>query len=246
MLLFENHAVEDTMATEPLFFRIYLEEDKNRLEELLKKKPYISIHDQIGTQLDDLIKSKLPKKKPSQEELEELKKLHIGNLSLQEYGVWVFYPWSNRLVHLLDKEEFIEVRTNRNIYKITREERDLLGRQKVGVVGLSVGQSISITMAMERGFGEIRLADFDVLELTNINRIRTGVHNLGIPKVAIVAREIKEIDPYLISGSYIKFKGAKRIVEFSIVIWATITNKLTINYFIMIIYLIEIYEIKCG
>jgi len=197
MLLFENHLVEDTMATEPLFFRIYLEDDKKKLEELLKNKPHVSIHDQIDTQLDDLIKSTLPKRKPSQEELEQLKKNHIGDLSMQEYGVWVFYPWSNRLVHLLDEEEFIEVRTNRNIYKITREERDILGRQKIGVVGLSVGQSISITMAMERSFGEIRLADFDVLELTNINRIRTGVHNLGLPKVAIVAREIKEIDPYL-------------------------------------------------
>lgn len=185
------------MATEPLFFRIYSENDKNKLEELLKKKPHISIHDQIDTQLDDLIKSKLPKKKPSEEELKKLKKLHIGDLSMQEYGVWVYYPWSERLVHLLDEEEFIEMRTSRNIYKITREERDILGRQKVGVVGLSVGQSVSITMAMERGFGEIRLADFDLLELTNLNRIRTGVHNLGLPKVVIVAREIKEIDPFL-------------------------------------------------
>lgn len=197
MLLLENNSVEDTMATEPLFFRIYLKNDKNGLEELLKKKPHISIHDQIDTQLDDLIKSKLPKKKPNEEELNKLKKLHIGDLSMQEYGVWVYYPWSERLVHLLDKEEFIEMRTSRNIYKITREERDILGRQKVGVVGLSVGQSVSITMAMERGFGEIRLADFDLLELTNLNRIRTGVHNLGLPKVVIVAREIKEIDPFL-------------------------------------------------
>ncbi|MDX5320957.1 MAG: Rv1355c family protein, partial [Bacteroidota bacterium] len=50
---------------------------------------------------------------------------------------------------------------------------------------------------MERGFGEIRLADFDLLELTNLNRIRTGVHNLGLPKVISVAREIMEIDPFL-------------------------------------------------
>ncbi len=32
-------------------------------------------------------------------------------------------------------------------------------------------------MAMERSFGELRIADYDVLELTNLNRIRTGVHN---------------------------------------------------------------------
>lgn len=197
MSLLENLTPEDLMSSDPQFFRIYNPEERQALEALLKSKPTIKVHDQIETQLDDLIKSKHPKRKPEPEELEVLKKQHIGNLTKEEYGVWVYYPWSERLVHLLDKEEFIEVRTNRNIYKITREERDLLGKQKIGVVGLSVGQSISVTMAMERGFGEIRIADFDVLELTNLNRIRTGVHNLGLHKVVIVAREIKEIDPFL-------------------------------------------------
>ncbi len=32
--------------------------------------------------------------------------------------------------------------------------------------------------------------NFDTLELSNLNRIRTGVHNMGIPKVVITAREI--------------------------------------------------------
>jgi hypothetical protein len=31
-----------------------------------------------------------------------------------EYGVWAYYAWSNRLVHLLDEAEFVELRTNRN------------------------------------------------------------------------------------------------------------------------------------
>ncbi|TCD01051.1 Rv1355c family protein [Pedobacter psychroterrae] len=197
MLLPENQYTKVDLSVEPLFFRIYLEKDKSKLEELLKQKPHIKIYDQISTQLDDLMKSKFPKKKPEPDEMEALKAAHVGNLSMQEYGVWVYYPWVERLLHLLDEEEFVEMRTNRNIYKITREERDVLGRQKIGVVGLSVGQSISVTMAMERSFGEIRLADFDLLELTNLNRIRTGLHNLGLPKVVIVAREIKEIDPFL-------------------------------------------------
>ncbi|WP_342328446.1 Rv1355c family protein [Pedobacter sp. FW305-3-2-15-E-R2A2] len=197
MLVLENLIKEDFTTCEPKFFRIYQQQDKDALEALLKDKPHTKIHDEIETQLDDLIKSQHPKKKPEPAEMEALKIKHIGNLSKLEYGVWVYYPWSERLVHLLDEEEFIAVRTNRNIYKITPEERDILGKQKIGVVGLSVGQSISITMAMERGFGEIRLADFDLLELTNLNRIRTGVQNLGIKKVVLVAREIKEIDPFL-------------------------------------------------
>jgi tRNA A37 threonylcarbamoyladenosine dehydratase/nitroreductase len=197
MLLLKRLSQETDLSFEPKFFRIYDQEDKLKLERLLEDNPHILIHDEIESQLDELLKTKYPKNKPQPEALEKLKTEHIGHLTKQEYGVWVYYSWNNTLIHLLDKEEFIEVRTNRNTYKITKEERDILGRQKIGVVGLSVGQSVSVTMAMERGFGEIRLADFDLLELTNLNRIRTGVQNLGLPKVLIVAREIKEIDPFL-------------------------------------------------
>jgi molybdopterin/thiamine biosynthesis adenylyltransferase len=101
------------------------------------------------------------------------------------------------LVHLLDEEEFSIVRTSRNQYKITPEEQKTLSTKKVGVIGLSVGQSVSLTMAMERSFGEIRIADFDTIDTTNLNRIRTGLHNIGIKKTIVTAREIAEIDPYL-------------------------------------------------
>lgn len=50
---------------------------------------------------------------------------------------------------------------------------------------------------MERICGEIQLTDFDILELSNLNRIRTGIHTLGLKKVYAVAREIAEIDPYI-------------------------------------------------
>src|SRR5690606_38532120 len=67
----------------------------------------------------------------------------------EEYGVWVYYPWNNRLVHILDQPEFSIVRTNRNKHKITQEEQEELGKKKIGVMGLSVGQSVSLTLAME-------------------------------------------------------------------------------------------------
>src|SRR3954470_24461107 len=72
-----------------------------------------------------------------------------------------------------------------------------LAVRAVGIVGLSVGQSVAVTMAMERSCGELRLADFDRLELTNLNRLRAGVHELGLPKVILAARQIAEIDPFL-------------------------------------------------
>ena len=112
MLLLENQTAEDHYAVEPVLFRIYLAADKANLEALLTQKPHIKIHDEINTQLDDLIKSKHPKRKPEPSELEVLKAEHIGNYSMQEYGVWAYFPWSERLVHILDEEEYIEVRTN--------------------------------------------------------------------------------------------------------------------------------------
>ncbi len=122
---------------------------------------------------------------------------HLADVPQHDYGVWVYYPWSKTLVHLLDEAEFIQVRTNRNQLKITREEQEVLRQKKIGVIGLSVGQSIALTLAMERTCGTLYLADFDSLELSNMNRIRAGVSSLGLPKVIIAAREIAEIDPFI-------------------------------------------------
>ena len=180
----------------PLFYRLFKEKDLEGFKELLAN-PGITVVDYMEDQIKELIKYKTPSKKFSNSELEVETKKYIGNSDINTYGVWVYYPWSNRLVHILDEQEFVDIRTSRNQYKITRKERDVLAQKKIGIIGLSVGQSVSVTLAMERICGELRLADFDVLELTNLNRIRTGIYNLGLPKVYSVAREIAEIDPFI-------------------------------------------------
>jgi len=180
----------------PTFYKLSSEKDRSEFIKLLEL-PGITVNDNIFDQVKELVKVRNPSIRFSTEALLIKTKEHIGKVELEAYGVWVFYPWSNRLVHILDREEFIDVRTSRNMHKITAEERDLLQQKKIGIIGLSVGQSVSATLAMERICSELRLADFDTLELTNLNRIRTGIHNLGLLKVYSVAREIAEIDPYL-------------------------------------------------
>lgn len=180
----------------PLFFRLNNSTDKKKLNTLLDDKKEVEVYDEILSQVEEYVKSIHPKKVFSKPELTEAAIQYIGNTPFEEYGVWVYYPWSNRLVHILDEEEFIAVRTNRNQYKITPAEKEILATKRIGVIGLSVGQSIALTIAMERSCKELRIADFDILELSNLNRIRTGVHNLGIAKTVAVAREIAEIDPY--------------------------------------------------
>ncbi|RZK59674.1 MAG: Rv1355c family protein [Pedobacter sp.] len=182
----------------PVFFNLLDVAQRHSFEQLISAKSNLRVYDHIYSQVEELIKCLNPTivfLPPS--ELEKAVKNHFGEKSAEEYGVWVYYPWAEKLVHLLDEQEFAIVRTNRNKHKITAQEQAILSQKKIGVMGLSVGQSVSLTLAMERGFGELRIADFDELDLSNINRIRTGVYNLKIQKTVIVAREIAEIDPYL-------------------------------------------------
>ncbi|MFT6243818.1 MAG: hypothetical protein ACJA0U_000084 [Salibacteraceae bacterium] len=171
--------------------------DKTKLTKLLDSHSEIRVKDELQAQLSELIKLRYPKKKHSDAETKILIDQHLNNIPEEEYGIWVYYEWNNTLVHILDRDEFYEVKTNRNQHKITREEGELLSKQIVGVVGLSVGRTIAITMTMEHSYGEIRIADFDVLDLSNYNRIRAGLNDLGIKKTISVAREIAEIDPYV-------------------------------------------------
>ena len=198
----------------PRFFRISNPEEASALEALLEQNPSIRVFDALTGQLEELVKVLHPTRRFTAAQLAEGVSRHLAGVAAEAYGVWVYYPWSGRVVHILDEKEFIELRTSRNLYKITREEREVLAGQKIGIIGLSVGQSIALTMAMERTFGEVRLADFDSLELTNMNRIRTGLHNLGVPKAVIAAREIAEMDPFLKVNCYLEGISEENIDDF--------------------------------
>lgn len=194
-LIEQSHKYKNLYS--PLIFRLQNQEDKVKFQKLLDEDSALLVYDELQGQLEELVKSRNPKVVFKKDELAKAAIEYLGGISMEEYGAWVYYPWSKRLVHILDENEYVEVRTNRNQYKITPDEREALSKKKIGIIGLSVGQSIALTMAMERIFGELRLADFDKLELSNLNRIRTGAYNLEVLKVYMAAREIAEIDPYL-------------------------------------------------
>jgi molybdopterin/thiamine biosynthesis adenylyltransferase len=116
---------------------------------------------------------------------------------LEEGSRWVYYPWRRAVVRLLAPRSFSTLRLDRNRNKLTRAEQARQRSLRIGVVGLSAGHSIAHVIAMEGLAGEIRLADFDTLELSNLNRIPASVLDLGINKAVVAARRIAEIDPYL-------------------------------------------------
>jgi molybdopterin/thiamine biosynthesis adenylyltransferase len=165
----------------------------------IRQKPGIQIFNTIENQLKELVKCRNPKVKfkENPEIYQHLIEDYLRGRSIDNIGNWVYYPWNNTLIRLLEHAEFAEIRTNRNKYKITEAEQTALESKIIGVIGLSVGQTVAITLAMERSFGEIRLADFDELDLSNLNRVRASLTNIGVNKAILVAREIAEFDPYL-------------------------------------------------
>lgn len=194
--MFIKPRIDQYDQTRPIIFNPSNSKDWEKIQELKSSKGIFTI-DSIDSQIIDLIKISNPEIHFSKPELEAKVKGFFSDQERDFYGNWVFYPWKNTLVHILPEQEFAQVRTSRNKYKFTEEEQKLLASKKIGVVGLSVGQSVAICLAMERSFGELRIADFDTLELSNMNRIRTSLVNLGLQKTQIVVQEIAEIDPYL-------------------------------------------------
>ena len=166
------------------------------MDELMAAGEVIHVHDMIAAQLADLIKSRHPASNFTDDELAERVSGHLGETPVSDHGRWVFFPWSKRIVHLLPPAEFAEVRSDRNRNKITKVEQRRLGRLKLALAGLSVGNAIANTLALEGVFGELRLADFDTLDLSNMNRIRCAVHDIGLNKAIIAARQIFEQNPY--------------------------------------------------
>jgi molybdopterin/thiamine biosynthesis adenylyltransferase len=110
---------------------------------------------------------------------------------------WAYYPWRRTVVAVLAPRAFRAVRLDRNRNMITAEEQARLGALRIGVAGLSVGHVIAHTLAAQGLCGELRLADFDRLELSNLNRVPATVFDLGVNKAEAAARRIAELDPYL-------------------------------------------------
>ncbi|EHB55776.1 UBA/THIF-type NAD/FAD binding protein [Mycolicibacterium rhodesiae JS60] len=116
---------------------------------------------------------------------------------LNEPTRWAHYPWRHAVIAVPGPRAFHRLRLDRNRNMITLDEQQRLAGLSIGVVGLSVGHAIAHTLAAQGLCGELRLADFDELELSNLNRVPATVFDIGVNKAVVAARRIAELDPYL-------------------------------------------------
>ena len=183
-------------AYRPRLFSLANADHRLEVESLIDEGRVREVHDRFLDQLSELCATRSPKQRLRGAALDERVRAAVSGRPIDELGTWVYYPWSHRLVHVLGVSDYRELRSSRNRYKITPDEQVLLATKRIGVVGLSVGQASAMTAALEGVGGAFRLADFDELALSNMNRLRSGVHHVGSNKCVIAAREIAEIDPY--------------------------------------------------
>ena len=67
----------------------------------------------------------------------------------------------------------------------------------VGIAGLGgLGSAVAITLA-RIGVGTLILADFDVVEPSNLNRQQYFLHQIGMPKVEALKENLLKINPYV-------------------------------------------------
>jgi molybdopterin/thiamine biosynthesis adenylyltransferase len=159
--------------------------------------PAVVVVDELAEQLEQLVRGRSPGEQLSGARLREGIERLLEGREPAAFGTWAFYPWSRRLVHVLPEPLHRELRLDRNRYAITTDEQDRLTGLCVAVAGLSVGRAVVSTMAHEGIGGELRLADFDVLDLSNLNRVVGGLADVGVSKVVLAAREVAELDPYI-------------------------------------------------
>ncbi len=183
----------------PLVLDLHKESDQTKLKKLIAENKIQHVADDYEEQLREYFQVQNPAIVYAPNFEDEFQKHLVGlkaEAPLWQQGRWVYFPWISTLAHILEDEAFQLVRTARNRNLITQEEQEKFYNATIGIAGLSVGNSVVLAIVLQGGAKRIKLADHDRLALTNTNRIRSGVDNLGVLKVEMTARQIYLLNPY--------------------------------------------------
>lgn len=128
--------------------------------------------------------------------------------------VWVYMPWSKVLLHTVGSESLFALRTNRNKLLVTEQEQQLLRKAVVGIAGMSVGSGMALGMVYSGIADTIKIADRDVLDTSNLNRLREPLSSVGKPKAALAAQHIYDLNPYATVHQFDEGVTAENIDDF--------------------------------
>ena len=183
----------------PIIFNLREKGDEARLKELIAKNKIQYVSDDYDEQLKEYFQVKNPGLVYAPNFWEKFSD-YVDGLGVEtplfRRGRWIYFPWKLTLVHILEEDAFFAVRTARNKNLINPDEQNKFYNAVIGIAGQSVGNSVTLAIVLQGGGKYWKIADHDRLALSNTNRIRTGIDNLGILKTEMTARQIYEINPY--------------------------------------------------
>lgn len=121
---------------------------------------------------------------------------------------WIYFPWRALAVHTVSEEIYFRLRTSRNRDVITTDEQSKYRGLTIGVAGLSVGSAIVSAVVASGGPKTMKIADFDTIEITNLNRLRADLMDIGSNKAEVAAHGVWELDPF--ADIYLFDQGVSR------------------------------------
>lgn len=183
------------LSYEPFIFQTKPEEEE--AFEMICGNSDLTIIDYIDRQLEELVRIQNPAQTDKAKRMEVVEKMLDDEEELAASTNWVYFPWNYSVVRILNENDYFEVITNRNKFKITATEQETLRDKTIGIIGLSVGGEAAVSVAQEHLCGTIKIADYDKLDLSNLNRLNAGVNEIGLLKTTICARRIYRLNPYL-------------------------------------------------
>lgn len=184
------------------------------LDAFRKDRSIWSVHDIFPNQLKELFEVTHPHLRTSPKYDQERDRFLSRRLGQKAPGSWAYFPWSGRLVHMVGESDLFALRTNRNRDLITQEEQKILYDFVPAVVGLSVGSNIALSLLYAGIGNRAKLAEFDHLETTNLNRIQAGVADVGLGKIELTSRRIYEANPYARLSLFPDGLGRESLHEF--------------------------------
>jgi molybdopterin/thiamine biosynthesis adenylyltransferase len=167
------------------------------------KHPGLLVESRIDLAIDDLYDIAYPTKKDFKDvnAVQRFAK-DLNGGDIEAWGNWVYYPWLNMIVHTPPSKELRALRCSRNRNLINEDEQAKLYQSTIMVAGLSVGSNVVESLISQGIGGSFILLDMDIIEPSNLNRIRSPYHHVGLHKVEAISRKIWETDPYISIQTY--------------------------------------------
>ena len=169
--------------------------------------------DALGSSLRELFYIEHPDVQKSDRSADErIREFVAGSRNLD--SVWVYYPWRKCAIRIPSEETYTRLRTARNRNLITESEQSAYRGSLIGIAGLSVGSSALYALTATGGPKKMKLADPDTIEITNLNRIRATLADVGASKTDVAARCVWELDPFAELELWREGVGASTLQKF--------------------------------